>query len=99
MHTDGDKADILSSFASVFTSEDLTDVPETDVMYDGEKLLDEPFTEEEVLKQLQKLNPSKSPGPDGLHPKVLMEACHEIALPLLSSESQWIRGMFQMVGK
>ena len=82
-HTDGDKADILNSFfASVFTNEDLTDVPEPDVMYDGEKLLDVPFTEEEVLKQLQKLNPSKSPGPDGLHPKVLKEASHEIALPL-----------------
>ena len=53
VHTDGDKADILNSFfASAFANEDLTDVPETDVMHDGEKHLDVPFTEAEVLKQL-----------------------------------------------
>ena len=82
-HTDGDKAEILNSFfASVFTDEDLSDVPVPDNMFDGDKLTDVVFTVEEVAKQLQKLNPTKSPGPDGLHPKVLKEVCNEIAHPL-----------------
>ena len=31
------------------------------------------------MKKLKKLNPSKSPGPDGLHPKVLKEAAEALA--------------------
>ena len=34
------------------------------------------------MKKLKKLNVNKSPGPDGLHPKVLSELAHELAEPL-----------------
>ena len=40
------------------------------------------ISEEDVLKCLNKLKPSKSPGPDGLHPRVLKEAAEIIAKPL-----------------
>ena len=32
-----------------------------------------------VLKVLKNLDPNKTPGPDGMHPKVLMEVAEEIA--------------------
>ena len=37
---------------------------------------------EEVKKRLQKLNVNKSPGPNGLHPRILREASEQIAAPL-----------------
>ena len=35
-----------------------------------------------VLRVLKNLDPSKTPGPDGMHPKVLMEVAEEIAEPV-----------------
>jgi hypothetical protein len=37
---------------------------------------------ENVVKKLNALKISKSPGPDGLHPRVLKEVCSEISQPL-----------------
>ncbi len=47
-------------------------------------LVDLKITPQEVLKRLLKLDPSKTPGPDGLHPKVLKELSKEICAPLAS---------------
>ena len=38
--------------------------------------------EKEVLKLLQDLNVNKSPGPDGLHPKMLKEQSEALVKPL-----------------
>ena len=82
-HTDGEKAEELNKFfASVFTREDVSDVPEPVSKHSGDALSTIVVTEEEVLKKLKKMNPSKSPGPDGLHPRVLKESADVIALPL-----------------
>ena len=35
-----------------------------------------------VLKVLKNLDPNKTPGPDGMHPKVLLEVAEEIAEPV-----------------
>ncbi len=40
------------------------------------------ITEEQVKKKLDKLNITKSPGPDNMHPRVLKELRHEISKPL-----------------
>jgi Reverse transcriptase (RNA-dependent DNA polymerase) len=40
------------------------------------------ITEVAVLTALKKLNPTKSPGPDGLHPRLLRECAEELAHPL-----------------
>ena len=37
------------------------------------------FSTEEVLSALQSVNPSKTPGPDRLHPKILKECANELA--------------------
>jgi hypothetical protein len=38
--------------------------------------------EKEVLKFLLDINPNKSPGPDGIHPKTLKETAAILAKPL-----------------
>ena len=78
-----EKVDLLNHFfTSVFTSEDLSSVPQI------EKQVNEPFltsidiTEEMTLEILKSLNPSKSIGPDGIHPRILKETSDILAFPL-----------------
>ena len=81
--TDQEKAEVLNSFfASVFTHENSSELPDfPDRSYTS--ILDSiKFTPALVKKSLQKLNPNKSPGPDGLHPYLLRELCDELAYPL-----------------
>lgn len=40
------------------------------------------ITEEMVRKKLKALNQNKSPGPDGIHPRILKELSQELILPL-----------------
>ncbi|KAF2347872.1 Endonuclease/exonuclease/phosphatase [Trinorchestia longiramus] len=61
-------------FTSVFTHEDLTEIPQPQVLNTQEILSDSVFTVEEVKEQLSILNPYKSTGPDGLGPRILRES-------------------------
>ncbi|KAF2351558.1 Endonuclease/exonuclease/phosphatase [Trinorchestia longiramus] len=68
------KAKILNTyFTSVFTHEDLTEIPQSHVLNTQEILSDSVFTVEEVEEQLSILNPYKSTGPEGLGPRILRE--------------------------
>ncbi|KAF2357571.1 Endonuclease/exonuclease/phosphatase [Trinorchestia longiramus] len=68
------KAKILNTyFTSVFTHEDLTEIPQPHVLNTQEILSDGVFTVEEVEEQVSILNPYKSTGPDGLGPRILKE--------------------------
>ena len=76
-----EQADVLAQqFASVMVEE-----PEGEIPRLPNKELKTPplssicVTEEMVLKKLNKLDPTKSPGPDKIHPKVLKEAAASIA--------------------
>ena len=76
------KADILNNFfSSVFTNEDLENIPgiekQTNVV-----LEDIEITESKIICMLKKLNSSKAPGPDNIHGKVLKECSEFIACPL-----------------
>ena len=67
-------AEILYSFfSSIFTNENLLDVPSLGIKYSGESLSSIQVFPECVWKQLCKLNPSKSAGPDHCHPSVFQE--------------------------
>lgn len=85
--TDGDstftspesKAEAFNNyFASVFNP--LDNLPANiDTPYTDNIITDIVIRQEEVLEALQKLNPSKSPGPDLIHPRILKECAEELA--------------------
>ena len=78
--TDSDKAKVLNSFfATTFTQEDLTSIPDTVPEFEGEILEDIEFTKDEVLKRLRELDPGKSSGPDNIHPAMLKELATDIS--------------------
>ena len=75
-----DKADTLNrSFCSVFTQEDVNEVPQCEKRKISSGLTNVIFTREEIRRKLEKLDPGKSPGPDGLHSRTLKELAEEIA--------------------
>ena len=82
-NTDKEKAEALNNFfTSVFTRECTTNIPHLQERTIEEPLQDLAITEDSVMKKLQALNPAKSPGTDGMHPKVLKELCPAISKPL-----------------
>ena len=78
--TDKQKADVLNIvFSSVFTTEDRKNMPDTFTSRTESELIDITFTPGDVAKKLSKMNPNKSPGPDGAAPRVLKELQEIIA--------------------
>jgi len=72
--TDEAKAETLSKFfASVYTKETQGDIPTLERREYDQELEEVLVSEGEVLKKLNKLKIDKSPGPDGLHPRLLKE--------------------------
>ena len=49
---------------------------------DNERLTDIDITRDRVLQKLQKIDPTKAPGVDGISSRVLVELADEIAEPL-----------------
>ena len=78
-----EKAELLNDFfASVFTNEDLNNVPDIDDKTVTAYLETLEITYDDVYKELGQLDKNKSPGPDNVHPNVLKECKESIALPL-----------------
>ena len=73
-------------FASVFTVEDISNIPEPTKLFESmseiSKLKSIEITEEDVKNKLDKLKVGKSPGPDEIHPKFLYELRNELVRPL-----------------
>ena len=78
-----ERAEALNAFfASVFTKEDLTNLP-TPPTYDiTESLFTIEITPEKVYEKLRNLKPGKSAGHDKWHPYVLKELAEELSEPL-----------------
>ena len=81
--TDGEKAKVFASFfSSVFTNEPRTDIPEPTVR-DIPTMIDTVKIDQDMVrKKLHKLDPSKSIGPDKVHPRILKELIDTIKTPL-----------------
>ena len=69
-------------FTSVFTEEDMENIPDPPVVEFDVPLTDFAISTEDVFKLLCKLQPSKSPGPDNLHPRILKELADVLSEPL-----------------
>jgi hypothetical protein len=75
-------ANILNNFfASVFTAEDLSNMPHKEKETNVE-LSHVEFTHDQVLKKLQNLKSDSAPGPDNIHPRILKELRYELVKPL-----------------
>ena len=97
-------------YYNAFTKENTTNIPTIPL-----KTLITPelqsfeISKEEVLKQLKDLKPNKSPGIDGLHPKVLKEVADVLAEPItilfkkrLNSEelpAHWLQALITPIFK
>ena len=68
-------------FSSVFTKVDVSNEQRVNLTTDTTEP-DIEFHEEKIFKMLDKLNVSKSRGPDGLHPRILYETRTKITTPL-----------------
>ena len=82
-NNDEEKAQIFADyFSDVFTRE-----PQGDIPHLGKKVVKEAMKEmkiekKDIVKETQKLKPNKSPGPDGIHPKLIRNLGETIAEPL-----------------
>ena len=77
-----EKAEILNRYlSSVFTRENLGTVPPP-TAYNGPLLDDICVSEEDVRIRLSRLKTSSSPGPDGIHPRILKETASSVSVPL-----------------
>ena len=80
---DKDKADMFNNFfSSVYETEDVTSLPTQLEVTVNQRLDSVEFSQSDVLQLLKKLDANKSPGPDGIHPRVLKECAAELAGPL-----------------
>ena len=78
---DVEKAEMLNEyFVSVFTKEDISNMPSVPMVYQGSNPLSElDITIAKVKEKIRKLDRNKAQGPDNFHPRILKETLDEIA--------------------
>ena len=82
---DTGKAELLNAFfSSVITDEDTSEIPEPTTQFTGPSIESIHITTEAVSNKLTSLKTDSTPGPDGLHPKLLQLASRPLAVPLAS---------------
>ena len=82
--SDADIADTLNQqYSSVFTEENTSNIPDIPPkLLSTQQLQSFDISEEDVMKELKLLQPNKSPGVDGIHPRVLRELAEDLAKPV-----------------
>ena len=90
METDGEKAETLNAyfgsvdclfFGSVYSQEDVSIMPSQELRSEA-TISDVAFTSQDKDCPLAHMDINKSPGPDGIHSRVLRETHEEICEPL-----------------
>ena len=80
---DQEKTEMLNNFfSSVYTKEDFANVPSMEPRNNGHYLDNITITEATVAKKLSQLNAAKSPGLDGIHPRILKELSSVLSKPI-----------------
>ena len=83
-------AEVLNEyFSSVFTTEDISSLPVPFTKFEGNKSehLGQLFvTPVMIANKIKKLKDNKSPGVDGIPPKLLKEIVEQISTPLANCE-------------
>ena len=69
-------------FASVFTRENLENIPSFEQIITDDSLSFLQCSVDEVTKLLKELKPRKSPGPDGIHPLILKNCADTLAISI-----------------
>ena len=82
--TDEEKSATLNDFfSSVFTNENLNEVPiKTQQLDDTQHIDTAEISIQDMALLLKKLKPDKSPGTDQIHPRILKECADNLAKPL-----------------
>ena len=73
-------------FSSVFTREDISSLPVPETKFkgsEGERLGQLVVTPEVIASKLNNMKENKSPGVDGISPKILKETVEQISTPLV----------------
>ena len=73
------------NFSSVFTREDTSSLPVPETKFngpEGEMLAQLVVTPEVVASKINNMKENKSPGVDGISPKILTETVEQISTPL-----------------
>ena len=83
----------------MFTHEDPNDIPTFIYPNDTSILSHITVTTEDMSKALKNLKPNKSPGPDGLHPRILSELSAELAYPFKLLFELLRRVSYQTLGR
>ena len=87
--------DLNGYFSSVFTREDISSLPVPDTKFQEAKsdyLGQLIVTPEMLAKKIKAMKDNKSPGVDGILPKLLMETVEQISIPLASVQLVITRG-------
>ncbi len=80
--TDVEKAEVLSDFFSSVQAKEKTASLDLNRLPLTSPMTDEPLSNGEVLKYLQSIKTCKSPGPDGIHPRIIYELAQQICVPI-----------------
>ena len=80
--SDEEKAQILQKqFSSIFTREPTDEIPTLGKLTEF-NLSDTAISEDMVKMEMLKINVNKSPGPDDIHPRMLVELANDMSKPL-----------------
>ena len=80
---DKEMAELLNSaFCSFFTSEDTSNLPQAEQLFQGQPLTSIVYSEAKVKKKLKNLKPSAAPGPGKVWTRILHKFADILAKPL-----------------